>query len=260
MADYTIKFSDILKQLYINNKYTMQEQFALQFSPELFLDVNDPVKIIRAVRSKFFNFNYDLYDTDGNHKKELEKKILFYYYDYEIGEETYLKFRFNFIKTFHEILPYYNQIYKAVSKEYDFDVNVEITEKLIGSGSNTAQNTSNNTLRSTDTDDTSIDYEERLRKSDTPQNELENVEDGRYVSEYNYNNNNTSSEKTNTLNSTNATTQNSTGSTSTASDRALKGTNVKDSKSRMLKEYFEVIRNVDMEFIEELKSCFFILI
>lgn len=258
MANYTIVFGDILKQIYLNNKYTKEELYNLQNSSELYLETCDPVKIIRSVRSKFFNFHYDLYDAE--HKKELETKILFYFFDYEIGEETYGKFRINFIRTFQELLPYYNKLYKAHSKEFDFDVNVNMKEELQGTGSNTAQNNTTNTLHSTDTDTQNIDYEERLRKSDTPQNQLENVEDGKYISEYNYNNNETATTKENELDSENNANSTSSGTTNTQSTRKMKGTNTKGSVSKMLKEYIEVIQNVDMLFIEQLKSCFFILI
>lgn len=258
MANFTIKFSDILKQLYINNKYTFEEQVQKQYDINLMIETADPLKIVKSIRSKFFNFSYDLYDE--THKKDLEIKILFYYWDYEIGEETFSKFKFNFVKTFYEILPYYNQLYKAVAKDYDFDVNVDFNEILTGTGSNSARNTATNALHSEDEDVQDNNYEERLRKSDTPQNELQNVEQGKYISEYNYNNNESSTTKQNTLDSENITESNSTGQTTTNTSRTIKGTNTRYSKSKMLKEYFEIIQNVDMKFIDSLKSCFFLLI
>lgn len=282
MANYTIAFSDILKQLYVNNKYTLKEQIEKQYTKELFLEVSDPYKIIRATRRLFFNFPYDLYDEE--HKKELETKILYFFYDFEIGEETYTKFKFNFIRTFYEYLPYFNKLYKAVDNDFEFDVNVDILETIAGTdnnsgtnttrntASNTATDTTSNTLNSRDTDTQTTEHEERLRKSDTPQNELDNVEDEKYISEYNYNNDETNAEKTNVLNSTNNTSSTAQGSSTNLNEstntetntkqstRTLKGTNTRGSKSKMLKEYIEVIQNVDMQFIEKLKSCFFLLI
>ena len=257
MAEFTIKFSDVLKQLYINNKYTPQEQYNRDLRREM-LEIENPVKIVKSIRKKFFNFPYPLYDEE--HRAELETKILFHYWDYELGEDTFGKFKFNFTKTMNEIMPYYNQLYEAVAKKFDFDVNIDFEEKTKGEGTNKATNETSNTLASNDVDIQTNEFEERLRKSDTPQNELRNVEQGKYVSEYNYNTNGTTTSKENNLESTNIINGLSKGKTTSETSRSIKGTNTRLSKAKMLKEYIEVIQNVDMQVIEALKSCFFLLL
>lgn len=257
MAEFTIKFSDILKQLYINNKYTFKEQIDPKMRQEL-LEITNPIKIVKSIRTKFFNFPYPLYDD--SHRAELETKILFHYWDYEIGEETFGKFKFNFSKTMNENMPYYNELYRAVAKQYDFDVNIDFKEIVKGEGKNTATNNTSNSLVSTDIDTQTNEFEERLRKSDTPQNELIDVENGKYISEYNYNNNEGVTFKENNLDSTNVINGVSNGQTNSKTEREIKGTNSRYSKAKMLKEYIEVIQNVDMQVIESLKSCFFLLL
>lgn len=258
MANYTIKFSDCLMQMYINKHMTEQEQIDNQYDFSKIYTETNPINIVADVRSDFFNFEYPLFDS--NHKEELEKKILYHYWDYEIGEETFAKFKFNINKTLNEVMPYYNQLYEVYSKKFNFDENIDYKETLEGETSNTANNTSRNTLTS-DTEDNQTDtYTDRLRESDTPQGQLLDVEDEKYISKYNYNNGTTDSEKTNHMTSLNSITAGSTGSGTSESERIVKGTNSRLSRAKMLQDYLNIIQNIDLQVVESLKSCFMLLI
>lgn len=257
MAKYTIELSQCLMQLYLNKKYTKEQQYNLQYDYSKIYETTNPVEIVAETREDFFDFNYPLYDP--THKAELERKILYHYWDYEIGVETYAKFKFNVNKTLNEIMPYYNKIYKAVANDFDFDINIDFEEKIKGNATTTSNNSSTNNLES-ETEDLQHDsYTDRLRESDTPQNDLQNVENGKYISKYNYNNGNTESDKTNTLSSTNNTETESIGTSDNKTTRNIVGTNTKTSKAEMLKQYISAIQNVDMQVIEALKSCFMLL-
>lgn len=258
MSKYTVKLSEILKQLYIDSKYTKRQQYENQFNYEMMSANTNPIEIVEAARTKIFDFTYELFDP--THKKDLETKILYHYYNYEIGEDTYGAFKFNLMKTIKEIMPYYNKLYAAYAKEYDIFNNIDYTESAESTGSSESESNSKNTL-STEINDTQNDlYADRLRKSDTPQNDLEEVEAGRYISEYNYNNGNSSSNKKNTTASENNAKDKTTGQTTTSNEIKRYGLNFKGSRVQIFKEYLETIQNIDMQIIENLKSCFLLLL
>ena len=256
MASYTISFGDVLRQLLLEQDYkTATELTEIQF--KLNILYQNPVYVIENARTLFFDFDYELYDE--SHKKVLEEKILYHYFDYEIGVELPAKFKFNIAKTLREILPYYNKIYKATAKDFDFDDNVDYEEWFKGKGDTTANNTLNSNLHSTDEDTQNDTYEDRLRYSDTPQNQLDDVEKGKYISEYNYNNGSETRNKTNNLSSDTNSTSESTGTNTTDNYRKVKGTNGKKSKAQLLQEYIDAIQNVDLQVIEALKNNFMLL-
>ena len=114
-------------------------------------------------------------------------------------------------------------------------------------------------MKSDDTDTQNDSYEDRLRKSDTPQNELADVEAGRYISEYNYNNGSENRLKKNILNSDTTSKSNSKGENLTDNYKKVKGANGKKSKAELLKEYISAIQNVDLQIIEALKDNFMLL-
>jgi len=257
MAQYTIVLRDILRQLYLNKKYTIEEQIKMQNYIDLLIDIDD-IKIIKQTRAKVFDFTYPIFNE--SYRAELETKILTHYYTYEIGSETYTEFKFNLYKKMNENMPYYNKLYVAMNKDFDFDINIDFTETLEGEGTNEANNTTKNTLSSTDTDTQNTNYNDRLRESDTPQNRLVDVENNKYLSKYNYNNGDSSTNKTNNLDSENNIESESNGKTTSNTTRKILGTQYYGgSKSKMLKEYMSAIKNIDLEVIDSLKSCFFLV-
>ena len=92
------------------------------------------------------NFDFQLTDYpifDENYRSVLNQKILYHYYENEIGFETAPLFRFYLKQKLNEIMPYYNELYKAQTKLIKNDLllnNVNLTETL--EGSNTTQTNS----------------------------------------------------------------------------------------------------------------------
>ena len=92
------------------------------------------------------NFDFQLTDYpifDENYRTVLNQKILYHYYENEIGFETAPLFRFYLKQKLNEIMPYYNELYKAQTKLINNDLllnNVNLTESL--EGSNTTQTSS----------------------------------------------------------------------------------------------------------------------
>lgn len=257
MAKYTIELSEILKQIYINKTYTIEQQISMQDYMFAVVDF-DPIKVIKKARNTVFDFDYPIFNEE--YRQTLETKILTHYYTYEIGVETFGEFKFNLYKKLNENMPFYNKKYVAMNKEFDFDINIDYEEITTGEGTNEATNTTLNDTTSNDEDTQNTTYNDRLRESDTPQNRLEDVENNRYLSKYNYNNGDHSITKNNSLTSNNKIEGESTGKTTSSTTRKIVGTNYNGSKAKMLQEYIESIKNIDMEVIESLKNCFMLIV
>lgn len=130
------------------------------------------------------NFDFQLTEYpifDENYRETLNQNILYHYYENEIGFETAGLFRFYLKQKLNEIMPYYNELYKAqkniLNKLFD---NVNITETL---------------NRDTSTNSTSNSNSANNGKSvflDTPQgNEYKGeMEDTNYATNVTFNKNN----------------------------------------------------------------------
>ena len=104
---------------------------------------------IKTLIDNNFDFqmtNYPIFDE--NYRKTLNNNILYHYYENEIGFETAPLFRFYLNQKLNEIMPYYNELYKAQKKLIDDNLllnNVNITEQLQGSNTTTTSSTSQST-------------------------------------------------------------------------------------------------------------------
>lgn len=82
------------------------------------------------------NFDFKMTDYpifDEEYRETLNKNILHHYYENEIGFETAPLFRFYLNQKLNEIMPYYNELYKAQKKLIDDNLllnNVNLTEEL----------------------------------------------------------------------------------------------------------------------------------
>lgn len=101
--------------------------------------VND---VIEKARTKVFNFDFPIYDE--SYRSVLETKIIKHYYTREIGFETVgLWERFLDMKM-NEIMPYYNQLYKSATLEfnplYDVDLTTQSNRGINGNEKTTDRN------------------------------------------------------------------------------------------------------------------------
>ena len=101
---------------------------------------------IKSLIDNNFDFkmnNYPIFDE--NYRNTLNNNILYHYYENEIGFETASLFRFYLNQKLNEIMPYYNELYKAQKKIIDENLllnNVNLTERLVGSNSTQTSSTS----------------------------------------------------------------------------------------------------------------------
>lgn len=147
-------------------------------------------------RTTIFNFDYPL--TDKVTKEEFECMILNHYLMRRIGFDTVTAFRIQLNVKLNEIMPTYNKMFDLL---YNNDLFGEITKKD-GTDNRKTENKSEteNTINNISENETISD----LRNSKLPQNKLQNLRDGSYVTDYNYNttnsNDNSNSKGTSTSN------------------------------------------------------------
>lgn len=169
---------------------------------------------------------YDLLPT----REELNEKILNHYKYREIGFETIGRFLDELKITMCEIMPYYNEMFKTVEIMADlenvFD-NVDITETFEETRTETAEGESTTTGNATGTATTTATANgtnSSARKfSDTPQNNIDNVNN--YLSEYEEVTG--ESEQTDTNNATNTTENSEKANTATEREETTRHTYTK---------------------------------
>ena len=104
---------------------------------------------IKTLINNNFDFqmtNYPIFDE--NYRETLNNNILHHYYENEIGFETAPLFRFYLNQKLNEIMPYYNELYKAQKKLIDDNLllnNVNLTEELKGKNTTTTSSESQST-------------------------------------------------------------------------------------------------------------------
>ena len=136
-------------------------------------------------RSTIFNFDYPL--TNNITKEKFETMILNHFLQRRIGFETVTAFRIQLDVKLNEIMPLYNKMFDALENWQIFN-DGEVTTRT-GTDNTTTQNTNqtSNTLENTSITSTE-DISDR-RNSELPQNQLSELRDGNYVTNYNYDTN-----------------------------------------------------------------------
>ena len=131
---------------------------------------------IKTLIDNNFDFqmtNYPIFDE--NYRETLNNNILHHYYENEIGFETAPLFRFNLNQRLNEIMPYYNELYKAQKKLIDENLllnNVNLTEQLSGENTNATTTTNNSTSQSTNSGTSN----NKNLFQDTPQGQISNID------------------------------------------------------------------------------------
>jgi len=137
-------------------------------------------------RGKIFNFDYPL--TNLITKEKFETMILNHFLMRRIGFETVTLFSIQLDIKLNEIMPLYNKMFESL-ENWDIFNDGEITEKT-GTDNRIIDNTAetSNTLENQSTT-RSNEISDR-RNSELPQDQLELLRDGSYVSNYSYDQNN----------------------------------------------------------------------
>ncbi len=125
--------------------------------------------LAKVTHDRIFDFDYVL--SDKINKEDFEIDILNHFIERRIGFETLTSFQLHLENKLHEILPYYNIMFDALSDYKLFNTGEVIERDLT---SNSTSNTSGSNIAD-------------LRYSKYPQNQLDDISDGNYVTDQNYN-------------------------------------------------------------------------
>lgn len=238
------------------------------------VDLNEPapeVKIkdlAKAGRSTIFNFDYPL--TSNISKEKFETMILNHFLMRRIGFETVTAFRIQLDVKLNEIMPLYNKMFDALENWNIFN-DGEITtrtgtdNRTQNSTQNSEQNDVNNTSNSLSNHSTTStsDISDR-RNSELPQNQLSDLRDGNYVTNYNYDTNTNSGEDNSTSQGSSQSTNNSTSnSTNNSTDNNVYNetvTRTPSDKIAILKEMQENIKSIYTMIFKDLECLFYQLV
>lgn len=127
--------------------------------------------LAKAGRSMFFDFEYPL--SSHVSKEDFETMIINHYIMRRIGYETVTAFKIALNVKLNEIMPRYNKLFDCLDGWDLFNSGETVTRNQQDNRTTSSNGTANNTSDQ--------------RFSDTPQNELDDVRDGKYVSQYSYN-------------------------------------------------------------------------
>lgn len=140
-------------------------------------DNPNPIKIPNLAsegRSVIFDFDYPL--SNAITKEEFETQILNHYMMRRIGFETVTAFKIALSAKLYEIMPLYNKLFDSLENWNIFNDGEVVNRTYTSDSTNQA---------SVGTNGSSNSSSDR-RYSETPQSNLQDVRNGSYVSEYNY--------------------------------------------------------------------------
>ena len=212
--------------------------------------------LANAGRTTIFDFDYPL--SDKIKKEDFEKMILNHFLMRRIGFETLTAFKIQLNVKLNEIMPMYNKLIDLLYSENAFG---EITKRTGFDNreiDNTKKDTSNTTNSMTNESNTTHQNISDRRGSDTPQNELDNIKQGKYVTEYHYDTDNSTNKDTST---TNGESQNTTNSNSKTNDNNnYEETTSKINMFEIYSKLNEEIKNIYTMIFKDLECLFYQLV
>ena len=183
------------------------------------------IKYLAAVgRSEIFDFDYPL--SENVDKEDFEVLILNHFLMRRIGYDTLNAFKIALNVKLNEIMPIYNKMFDMLDGWDIFNDG----ESVMESGSNSL----NNITSSSNISD--------RRYSDTPQQQLTNVQNGTYITDYNYD------------------TDTGSVSSSSAGTDARTITRTPSDKMKLYKEFIENKKSIYTMIFEDLDVLFYGLI
>ena len=210
------------------SKYTTEVRFVCEMAAGLTESqgAGSVDEIITKAAPVVFNFDWPIFDE--TYRLGLEEKILRHYYTREICEETVGLWKLRLEDRMNLVMPKYNQLYESAKLEFNPFYDVDYTRQGTNSGEGA-------TSGSTSSNGNSM-------HSDTPQNGLESVLNGEYLTDADVSNGSSQSSSQN--------------SSSGEFQESVKGKMPGASYSRLLKEYRQTFLNIDRMVIDELNDLF----
>ena len=196
---------------------------------------------------KLFDFEYDFYEESK--KEQFEQKFIDYFYMREIEHETAEVFKHELRTKLNLIAPYYKQLYETElkSKNIEFLLNKDLKETFIREVESDTEINSNFSNESTG----KTKVETLSTTNDTPQNKIDDLD--KYISSASKDKN-----SSDTLSEDNG--ESSTQNSNTAREETTlisKGNIGTTSSAQLLRDWREVLINIDMMILEECEELFF---
>lgn len=226
-------------------------------------DEDDYTKIkdlAKEGRSTIFNFDYPL--TNNITKEKFETMILNHFLQRRIGFETVTAFRIQLDVKLNEIIPIYNKMFDALENWDIFNDG----EKTVRTGTdnrtqNSTQNSTNNTNNNlTNHSTTSTNDISDRRNSELPQNQLEDLRNGSYVTNYNYDTTSNNGEDNSTSQGSSISTNNSSNNSTDNNIYNETITRTPADKIAILKEMQENIKSIYTMIFKDLECLFYQLV
>ena len=229
------------------SKYTTELRYILEsLIGSSFTPNTTPLDVIDLSWNKVFDFNFPIFDE--NHRKTLCTNILLNFYTREIGMETYALWKTKLISKMLLIMPKYNLLYEAWSKDFNPLDNVNINKN--STVDYTSKITENNNVDTT----TSSNGESQSKNlfSDTPQGGLTGLDNETYLTQAskainNYNDETSKQEQSD---------KDSNKIDNTKNIETIVGKNNSESYGKILNDYKEYVINIDNLIIDELEPLF----
>lgn len=196
---------------------------------------------------KLFDFEYDFYEESK--KEQFEQKFIDYFYMREIEHATSEEFKHELRTKLNLIAPYYKQLYETElkSKNIEFLLNKDLKETFIREVESDTEINSNFSNESTG----KTKVETLSTTNDTPQNKIDDLD--KYISSASKDKN-----FSDTLSEDNG--ESSTQNSNTAREETTlisQGNIGTTSSAQLLRDWREVLINIDMMILEECEELFF---
>ena len=196
---------------------------------------------------KLFDFKYDFYEESK--KEQFEQKFIDYFYMREIEHATAEEFKHELRTKLNLIAPYYKQLYETElkSKNIEFLLNKDLKETFIREVESDTESLSNFNNESNG----KAKVETLSTTNDTPQNRVDDLD--KYISSASKDKN---TSDTSSSDNGSSISQNS----NTAKEETTlisKGNIGTTSSAQLLRDWREVLINIDMMILEECEELFF---
>lgn len=246
----------------------------------------DLYTLLKDNNFKIFNFDYDFYTDNEDIKQSFESKFIDRYMFNEIGFETVARFKHFLKERLNSIAPYYKQLYQTEleSKNIKFLLNKDLTETFIKDVENETSSSINNTIRNTNNltsniqeDNTNkvIDITNENTEANSKESNLDNgnadlgLNQGNLTGVSSVSNNNTinndisTTDNKTTVNTSSIVDTGEVNNSTTGSNRERESTKLISqgnigvtSSAELLKQWREVLINIDNMIIEECNDLF----
>ena len=196
---------------------------------------------------KLFDFKYDFYEESK--KEQFEQKFIDYFYMREIEHATAEEFKHELRTKLNLIAPYYKQLYETElkSKNIEFLLNKDLKETFIREIESDTESLSNFNNESNG----KAKVETLSTTNDTPQNRIDDLD--KYISSASKDKN---TSDTSSSDNGSSISQNS----NTAKEETTlisKGNIGTTSSAQLLRDWRDVLINIDMMILEECEELFF---